>query len=52
MINRQGVSEIVNKLDKLIESPIYSINPEALSKYEEEYYGKKCTKGTEMIDIA
>ena len=30
----------------------YSIDPEALRKYEEEYYGKKCTKSKEMIDVA
>ena len=52
MINRQGVKEIVNKLDNLIAGPMYSIDPEALRKYEEEYYGKKCTKSKEMIDVA
>ena len=33
----------VNKeLDELIKKPIYTIKPEALKKYEDEYYNKKC----------
>lgn len=32
----------VNKeLDELIKKPIYTIKPEALKKYEDEYYNKK-----------
>ncbi len=43
----------INKeLDALIKKPIYSLDPDALAKYEEEYYGKKCVKSKEMIDVA
>lgn len=52
MINRPGVQEIIDKLDNLIRQPIHSIDPAALKKYEEEYFGKKCQKSKEMIDKA
>ncbi|NLM05449.1 MAG: aminotransferase class III-fold pyridoxal phosphate-dependent enzyme [Tissierellia bacterium] len=52
MINRPSVNEIIKKLDKLISLPIYSIDPKALKEYEDEYFGKKCQKSKEMIDIA
>ena len=43
----------INKeLDELIAKPIYSIKPDVLKKYEDEYYGKKCVKSKEMIDKA
>ncbi len=43
----------VNKeLDELIKKPIYSISPEALQRYEDEYYGKKCQQSKKMIDQA
>ncbi|HOL16697.1 MAG TPA: aminotransferase class III-fold pyridoxal phosphate-dependent enzyme [Bacillota bacterium] len=43
---------IIAQLDQLIRKPIYSIKPEALRRYEEEYYAKKCVKSKEMIDRA
>lgn len=40
----------INKqLDELKFGDIYSISPEALKKYEDEYYGKKTLKSKEMI---
>lgn len=43
----------VNKeLDELIKKPIYTIKDDALNKYVEEYYEKKCTKSKEMITKA
>lgn len=34
----------VNKeLDELIKKPIYTIKPEALKKYEDEYYNKSAS---------
>lgn len=43
----------INKeLDELITKPIYSLDPAALAKYEEEYYAKKCQKSKEMIEKA
>ena len=44
--------EISRQLDDLINMPIYSIKPEELKKYEDEYYGKKCVKSKAMIDEA
>ena len=45
-------SAIIKQLDELIRKPIYTIKPEALRRYEEEYYGKKCQKSKAMIDKA
>ncbi|HZK21628.1 MAG TPA: aminotransferase class III-fold pyridoxal phosphate-dependent enzyme [Oscillospiraceae bacterium] len=45
-------ADITRQLDELIAKPIYSIKPEALAQYEENYYGKKCKKSKEMIDEA
>src|SRR5690625_718458 len=44
--------EITRELDHLISLPIYSIRRDALKRYEEEYFGKKCTLSKEMIDKA
>ncbi len=44
--------EITRKLDVLKDSPVYSIKPEELKKYEEEYFEKKCKKSKEMITEA
>ena len=43
---------VTKQLDGLIKKPIYSIKPDALKQYEEEYYAKKCVKSKEMIEIA
>ncbi|MDR1734780.1 MAG: aminotransferase class III-fold pyridoxal phosphate-dependent enzyme [Oscillospiraceae bacterium] len=43
---------VTKALDELIQKPIYSILPEKLKVYEEEYYGKKCQKSKAMIDEA
>lgn len=40
------------KLNELISKPIYTIAPDALKAYEEEYYGKKCQKSKAMIEEA
>lgn len=43
----------INKeLDELIKKPIYSLDPAALKRYEDEYYAKKCQKSKKMIDQA
>ncbi|MCQ2486521.1 MAG: aminotransferase class III-fold pyridoxal phosphate-dependent enzyme [Clostridia bacterium] len=44
--------ELNRKLDVLKYADIYSVRPDELAKYEDEYYGKKCVKSKEMIDIA
>lgn len=50
--NYLDADKVTKELDALIKKPIYSIKPEALKKYENEYYAKKCAKSKEMIDIA
>lgn len=44
--------DITEKLDELIKKPVYSIKPEALKYYEQEYFDKKCAKSKEMISEA
>ena len=44
--------EVTRQLDNLIKQPIYTIKPDVLKKYEEEYYDKKCAKSKEMIGEA
>ncbi len=43
---------VTRQLDELIKKPIYTIRPEALKRYEEEYYEKKCQKSKVMIEQA
>ena len=43
---------VTKELDELIKKPIYSIKPEALKEYEEEYFAKKCAGSKEMTDTA
>ena len=46
-------SAAINKeLDELIAQPIYTIKPDVLKKYEEEYYEKKCVKSKELYTQA
>lgn len=40
---------VTKELDELIKKPIYSVRPEKLKEYEEEYFEKKCAKSKEMI---
>ena len=47
-----NADEINKLLDELIAKPIYTIKPEALKSYEEEYYNKKCVKSKDMIQEA
>ena len=42
--NYLDADKVTKELDALIKKPIYSIKPEALKKYEREYYAKKCAK--------
>ena len=43
---------VTRKLDALIRKPVYSIKPEYLREYEQEYFDKKCQKSKEMTDEA
>ena len=45
-------TEVTKKLDELTQKPIYSIKPDALKEYVEEYFEKKCSKSKEMIEEA
>ena len=55
MIQNYAISEypdakkITKQLDELIKKPIYTVHPEALKKYESEYFGKMCTGSKAMI---
>lgn len=40
------------KLDELIKKPIYTVKPEVLADYEENYFEKKCQKSKAMITEA
>ena len=46
------VKKVTRQLDELIKQPIHSIHPEALKKYETEYFDQKCTKSKGMIKEA
>ena len=47
-----NAAEINRQLDELIKKPIYSIKPDVLKKYEEEYFDGKCAKSKSMIEEA
>lgn len=58
MDNRFAISEyhdaaaVTKQLDELIKKPIYTIKPDVLKKYEDEYFDKKCKKSKDMIEEA
>ncbi|MCL2106925.1 MAG: aminotransferase class III-fold pyridoxal phosphate-dependent enzyme, partial [Oscillospiraceae bacterium] len=43
---------VTRELDELIQKPIYSIKPDVLQQYEENYYEAKCQKSKAMIEQA
>ena len=45
-------AKVNNQLNELIKKPIYTVDPEALKTYEEEYFEKKCLKSKEMVEEA
>ncbi len=45
-------AEICAKLGKLKDMPIYGVTPEALIRYEVEYFDQKCPRSKEMISEA
>ncbi len=50
--NYPDAAEINQQLDNLITKPIYTVKPDALKTYENEYYDKKCSKSKAMIQEA
>ncbi|MGE5679024.1 MAG: aspartate aminotransferase family protein [Pseudomonadota bacterium] len=58
MEDRFAISEypdaayITGQLDELIRKPIYTIKPEVLKNYIENYYDKKCCRSKEMLKEA
>ena len=50
--NYPNAAEIDKQLDALIAKPIYTVRPDALKTYEEEYFEKKCVKSKQMIQEA
>ena len=51
-INRPSTKQTVAELDALIKQPIFSIAPEALKRYEEDYFEAKCQGSKAMINDA
>ena len=47
--NYYDAQAITKELDELIKQPIYTIKPDVLKDYEENYFNKKCAKSKEMI---
>lgn len=43
---------ITKQLDELTKKPIYSVRPDKLQEYVDEYFEKKCKKSKEMITEA
>ena len=52
IITYPDAQAVQKQLDELIKKPIYSISPEALKNYEENYFDKKCAKSKAMIEEA
>ena len=50
--NYPDAEAIIRRLNALIRKPVYSIRPEALEDYIENYFNKKCQKSKEMTDTA
>lgn len=46
------VKQVTLKLDQLIQMPIYTIKPDILKRYEEDFFEHKCAKSKEMIEEA
>ena len=47
-----NAADVTRQLDELIKKPVYSVRPDRLKLYEEEYFEKKCSKSKEMITEA
>ncbi len=47
-----NAADVIRQLDELIKKPIYTIKPEALRRYEEDYFNNKCQKSKAMINEA
>ncbi len=45
-------AEVTRQLDELIRKPVYSIRKEALARYVEDYFEKKCPQSKAMISQA
>ncbi|MCL2512964.1 MAG: aminotransferase class III-fold pyridoxal phosphate-dependent enzyme [Oscillospiraceae bacterium] len=50
--NYHDAAAVTKQLDNLIRQPIYTIKPDALKDYEDNYFNKKCLKSKAMIDEA
>ena len=43
---------VTKQLDALIKKPVYSVKPDKLKDYVDNYFDKKCAKSKEMIEEA
>lgn len=50
--NYPDTNKIIKQLDELIKKPVYTIKPEVLKEYEENYFNKRCSKSKKMIEEA
>ena len=52
IINYPDAATVQKQLDALIKKPVYSIKPDALKAYEENYFDAKCATSKKMIEEA
>ena len=45
-------ADVTRQLDELIKKPVYSVRPDALSRYVSDYFDTKCATSREMITEA
>ena len=45
-------AKVTSELDELIRKPVYSVKPEALDRYVEDYFNVKCSRSKKMIEEA
>ena len=50
--NYLDADAVTKRLDALIRKPVYSIMPDALQDYIDDYFNEKCAKSKEMTDTA
>lgn len=50
--NRPSVQQVIAQLDELIATPMHSISPAALERYERDYFDAKCPRSKAMIQQA
>lgn len=52
IITYPDAGKVVKQLDELIKKPVYSVSPDALRKYCDDYFETKCKRSKTMIEEA